>query len=106
MISVTYATDGWWYLVFAAVNGQDIEGVWFKACSCWIHICGIRHGWTICKILITVNSQGRWLMREWLFLPPTNRIHAENSINCPHSFQFFIHLILLILSSSLVFVCF
>jgi hypothetical protein len=27
MISVTYATDGWWYLVFAAVNGQDIEGV-------------------------------------------------------------------------------
>jgi hypothetical protein len=27
MMSVTYATDERWYLVFAAVNGQDVEGV-------------------------------------------------------------------------------
>jgi hypothetical protein len=106
MMFVTYATKGRWYLVFAAVNGQDVECVWFKACRCWIHVRDLSHGWTVCRILITVNNQRRWPMRERLFLPPTNRIHVENSINCSYSFHIFIHLNLLILSSSIVFVVF
>jgi hypothetical protein len=55
-------------------------------CSCWMTFHYLSSGWTVFKNLLTVNGQERCPVNfdnQW--------DSGKNSINCNHSFHFFIH---------------